>query len=40
MRQKKKTHRKRDPTCGYYRRRVGEGELEEGGQRYNLPVIK
>ena len=38
--QKQKTHRKRNQTCGYQRWRVGEGELEERGQKVQTSSYK
>ena len=35
----KQTHRKREQIWGYTGRR-GRGELEEGGQKYKLPVVR
>ena len=34
----KETHGKRYQICGYWRQEVGKKELDEGSQRYKLPV--
>ena len=36
----KQTHRKRDEICGYQRWGMGEEELDEGSNRYSLPVTR
>ena len=40
MKSKKKSHEKRDQTCGYQGERWGKEKLVEGGKSYKPPVIR